>query len=71
MIAGHLDKKWSNWLGDLSLAHDAQGNTLLVGYITDQSALYGVLAKIRDLGLPLISLTPPIMDFVQILFNIH
>ena len=71
MIAGHLDKKWSNWLGDLSLAHDAQGNTLLVGHITDQSALYGVLAKIRDLGLPLISLTPPIMDFVQILFNIH
>ena len=57
-VGGHLDEGWSEWLGELSLTHDAQGNTLLAGSIADQSALYGILVKIRDLGLPLISLTP-------------
>ena len=61
-VGGHLDEHWSEWLGDLSLTHDAQGNTRLAGAIADQAALHGILAKIRDLGLPLISLTPRDME---------
>ena len=57
-VGGHLDEHWAEWFANLSLTHDAQGNTLLVGPIADQASLYGTLAKIRDLGLALISLTP-------------
>jgi len=57
-VGGHLDEHWAEWFANLSLTHDAQGNTLLVGPIADQASLYGILAKIRDLGLALISLTP-------------
>lgn len=57
VIEGHLDKKWSDWLGGMDITHDEAGYTLLAGTIADQAALYGLLAKIRDLGLALISLT--------------
>jgi hypothetical protein len=57
-IAGHLDKKWSEWLGGMEITHDEAGFTLLSGYILDQAALYGTMTKIRDLGLALISLNP-------------
>jgi hypothetical protein len=57
-IKGYLDQQWSEWLGDLEFAHDDKGNTLLSGPIADQAALHGILAQIRDLGLPLISLIP-------------
>ena len=57
-IKGHLDKHWSEWLGDLEIIYDNQGNTLLSGGIVDQAALHGILAQIRDLGLTLISLSP-------------
>lgn len=56
-IKGHLDKHWSDWLGDLAVSYDDQGNTILSGRIVDQAALHGILAQIRDLGLTLISLT--------------
>jgi len=55
-VAGQLDEHWSEWLGNLSMSHDAQGNTLLTGMIPDQAALHGILTNIRDLGLVLISL---------------
>ena len=58
MIAGHLDKKWSDWLDRMEITHDEAGYTLLTGTIADQAALYGLLAKIRDLGLNLVSLNP-------------
>ncbi len=57
-IAGHLDKKWSDWLDGMEITHDEAGYTRLAGPIVDQAALYGTLAKIRDLGLALISLNP-------------
>jgi hypothetical protein len=57
VIEGHLDKKWSDWLGGMEIIHEETGYTLLAGPIADQAALYGTLAKIRDLGLALISLT--------------
>ncbi len=47
---------WSKWLGGLATNHDDEGNMLLAGIIPDQAALHGILAQIRDLGLPLISL---------------
>jgi hypothetical protein len=55
-IAGHLDQHWSPWFGDLTLAHEDDGTTSLTGVIADQAELHGVLTKIRDLGVPLISL---------------
>ncbi len=57
IIKGQLDKHWSDWLGDLEISYDDQGNTLLSGSIVDQAALHGILGQIRDLGLTLISLT--------------
>jgi len=54
-VAGHLDQHWSEWLGGLAIAHD-DGHTLLTGFIPDQSALYGILGQISNLGLTLISL---------------
>jgi hypothetical protein len=56
-VKGHLDLDWSEWLGDLAMTYDNEGNTLLTGVVSDQAALYGVLVRIRDLGLPLISMT--------------
>jgi hypothetical protein len=54
-VKGHLDSSWSQWLNDLSITHEQDGVTRLVGPIPDQSALHGLLIKIRDLGLPLLS----------------
>ena len=56
LVEGHLDEHWSAWLGDLRITYDNLGNSILSGTIPDQAALYGILAKIRDLGLALISL---------------
>jgi len=54
-IKGHLDEHWSDYLGNLEILHDCQGNTKLCGIVKDQAALHGILAQIRDLGLSLIS----------------
>lgn len=54
-VKDHLAPSWSAWLNGLELAHDADGNTTLSGPVIDQSALHGLLAKIRDLGLTLLS----------------
>ena len=55
-IAGHLDQHWAPWFGDLTLTHEDDGTTSLTGVISDQAELHGVLTKIRDLGVILISL---------------
>ena len=55
-IKGHLDNRWSDWFDGLSIRHLSDGTTELVGEIADQAALHGVIARVRDLGLPLISL---------------
>ena len=54
-IKGHLDNSWSEWLDGLTITHEEGGTTLLIGPVADQPALHGVLVKIRDLGLPLVS----------------
>jgi hypothetical protein len=53
-VQGVLDESWSEWLGGLDVRPLASGETLLSGHIRDQSALHGLLNKIRDLGLPLL-----------------
>jgi hypothetical protein len=59
-VEGRLDKRWSEWLDGLSIAHStgcgAGGETILTGPLVDQAALYGLIAKLRDLGLSLVSL---------------
>jgi len=57
-VKGRLDPDWSEWLGDLKIAYDDEGNTLLSGQVADQAALHGILAQIRDLGMALISIMP-------------
>lgn len=54
-IKGHLDNRWSNWFAGLTLTREVNGATLLTGPLVDQAALYGLLRKVRDLGLPLLS----------------
>ena len=57
-IKGHLDMSWSDWLDGLNITHEVNGETLIAGPIADQSALHGLLNKLRDLGVQLISVNP-------------
>ncbi len=57
-IKGHLDPEWADWLGGLTLTLVEYGETLLSGPALDQAALHGLLKKVRDAGLTLISVTP-------------
>jgi len=52
-VKGRIDKRWSEWLDGLSIMHTDQDETILAGTVLDQAALYGLIAKLRDLGLPL------------------
>ena len=54
-VKGHLSAHCSDWLGDLAVDLQDDGTTVLVGPVVDQAALHGVIARIRDLGLPLLS----------------
>jgi len=54
-VKGVLDSKWSDWFYGLTITPQANGETLLTGAVADQSALHGLLIKVRDLGLPLVS----------------
>jgi hypothetical protein len=56
-VKGHLDARWVAWFDGMTLSHDGDGTTLLHGPVVDQAALYGLLAKVRDVGLPLVSVT--------------
>ena len=54
-VRGHLNDRWSDWLGGLAIQCQEGGTTMLVGAVADQAALHGVIVRIRDLGLPLLS----------------
>ena len=54
-IKGHLGRQWTNWFEGLTITLEADGETLLTGPLIDQAALHGLLKKVRDLGMPLVS----------------
>ena len=54
-LKGYLDDRWADQFGHMSFTHASDGTTILAGSLVDQAALYGVLRKVRDLGLPLLS----------------
>jgi hypothetical protein len=57
-LRGHLAGRWSDWFDGLVLTREDDGTTLLQGSVVDQAALHGLLQKVRDTGLPLVSVTP-------------
>jgi hypothetical protein len=61
-LQSHLDPSWSEWFNGLTISNEANGETVLRGPLLDQAALHGVLIKIRDLGLPLLSITTVAAD---------
>jgi hypothetical protein len=54
-IKGHLGHQWEDWFGSLTITLEDNGDTLITGPVVDQAALHGLLKKVRDLGMPLIS----------------
>jgi hypothetical protein len=54
-IKGHLDRRWTDWFEGLTIDLEDNGDTLITGAVVDQAALHGLLKKVRDLGMPLVS----------------
>ncbi len=61
-LKGHLDSQWADWFDGLSITLEEDGNTLLTGPVIDQAALHGLLKKVRDLGMPLVSIVQVQLD---------
>ncbi len=57
-LQGHLDPSWSDWFDGMTIIHQDNGDTLLAGTLTDQAALHGLLNRVSDLGILLISVNP-------------
>ena len=57
-VKGQLGPQWTDWFGGLTITPEANGDTLLTGPVVDQAALHGLLRRVRDLGLPLLSVRP-------------
>jgi hypothetical protein len=57
-IKGLLDRQWTDWFGGMTISSTEGGDTLLTGPVEDQAALHGLLKKVRDLGMTLISISP-------------
>jgi hypothetical protein len=57
-IKGHLDARWAAWFDGMDLSREPDGTTTIQGSIADQAALHGLLQRVRDLGLELVSVTP-------------
>jgi hypothetical protein len=57
-IKGHLGSQWTDWFEGLTITLEEDGDTLLTGPVVDQAALHGLLKRVRDLGMPLVSISP-------------
>ncbi len=57
-IKGHLGREWTDWFGGLTITLEEDGDTVLTGQLVDQAVLHGLLKKVRDLGMPLVSVSP-------------
>jgi hypothetical protein len=57
-LKGHLGRQWTDWFAGLTIMLQDNGETLLTGLVVDQAALHGLLKKVRDLGIPLLSVIP-------------
>jgi hypothetical protein len=57
-IQGYLDDRWGEWFEGMTITREDNGTTLIAGRVVDQSALHGLLKKVRDLGMPLLSVMP-------------
>ncbi|MGH9226917.1 MAG: hypothetical protein ACRD2W_24750 [Acidimicrobiales bacterium] len=57
-VKGHLDARWASWFDGMRLIKESNGTTTIQGAVVDQAALHGLLQKLRDAGIPLISLAP-------------
>jgi hypothetical protein len=61
-LAGRLDAHWTAWFDGLTVSHESDGTTVISGPVADQAALHGLLQRVRDLGLPLISVARAELD---------
>jgi len=61
-LEGHLDRQWTEWFDGLTITLEENGDTILTGPVSDQAALHGLLRKVRDLGIPLLSVNQVLSD---------
>lgn len=68
-IKGHLGHEWTDWFDGMAITLEDDGNTLLTGSVADQATLHGLIKKVRDLGMPLVSINSDLPNQMDISVN--